>query len=68
LHYIFYENNRPINPEKIKNSSGEPLPAASRPAFEVVKEQMLQRLAAAPMHAALMDTIAGAYRTAGAAL
>jgi hypothetical protein len=60
LHYVFYENNRPINPEKIKNSSGDPMPVALKPAYNLVKGKMLQLLAAAPMRSILMDTVARA--------
>lgn len=58
LHYVFYENGRPINPEKIKNSSGDPLPAPLKPAFIVVRDQCLQQLAAVVAQPAFKDSLA----------
>jgi len=58
LHYVFYENGRPINPEKIKNSSGDPLPASFKPAFAAVRAQLQQQLAAAMVKSAVPDTSA----------
>ncbi len=49
LHYTFYENGRPINPMKIKNSSGDPIPAADMAAFDSLKEvRVLQLMALRP--------------------
>ena len=47
LHYAFYENGRPINPLKIKNTSGDPILAQNRERFERVKKDLLMRLMAA---------------------
>jgi hypothetical protein len=47
LHYCFYENGRAVNPLKIKNSSGDPIPAAEMERFATVKEEQLALLAAA---------------------
>jgi len=44
LHYAFYENGRPINPLKIKNTSGDPILPENRNRFEKVKGEMLWRL------------------------
>jgi len=48
LHYCFYENGRPVNPLKIKNSSGDPIPAGEMERFKGVREEQLALLAAAP--------------------
>lgn len=47
LHYWFYENGRPVNPLKIKNSSGDPIPAAELERFKGIREEQLALLAAA---------------------
>ncbi|HNW60459.1 MAG TPA: peptidoglycan DD-metalloendopeptidase family protein [bacterium] len=47
LHYCFYENGRPVNPLKIKNSSGDPIPATEMARFVMVKEAQLALLNAA---------------------
>lgn len=47
LHYCFYENGRPVNPLKIKNSSGDPIPAAELERFKGIREEQLALLAAA---------------------
>ncbi len=44
LHYAFYENGHPINPLKIKNTSGDPISPENRNRFEKVKKEMLVRL------------------------
>lgn len=44
LHYAFYENGRPINPLKIKNTSGDPVLSENEMAFEQIKSEMLLRL------------------------
>ncbi|NIA29980.1 MAG: peptidoglycan DD-metalloendopeptidase family protein [Actinobacteria bacterium] len=44
LHYAFYENGHPINPLKIKNTSGDPILTENRKRFESVKKDMLIRL------------------------
>ncbi|HOT97869.1 MAG TPA: M23 family metallopeptidase [bacterium] len=60
LHYCFYENGRPVNPLKIKNSSGDPIPAAEMARFETVKAAQLALLAAAPVRGkALQPVLAG---------
>ena len=46
LHYCFYENGRPVNPLKIKNSSGDPIPATEMARFQSIKEAQLALLAA----------------------
>ncbi|NLP11861.1 M23 family metallopeptidase [bacterium] len=57
LHYVFYENGRPINPEKIKNSSGDPLPVLLKPAFTAVRDQRMQQLAAVAAQPSLRDSV-----------
>jgi murein DD-endopeptidase MepM/ murein hydrolase activator NlpD len=47
LHYVFLENGRPLNPLRIKNSSGDPIVAADLPAYEQLKENMVRQLASA---------------------
>ncbi len=47
LHYCFYENGRPVNPLKIKNSSGDPIPAAELERFKGIREEQLALLVAA---------------------
>jgi len=47
LHYCFYENGRPVNPLKIKNSSGDPIPVAELERFKGIREEQLALLAAA---------------------
>lgn len=44
LHYAFYVDGRPINPLKIKNTSGDPILTENRKQFESVKKDMLTRL------------------------
>ncbi len=44
LHYAFYENGRPINPLKIKNTSGDPVLAANMADFLRVKKEMIAML------------------------
>jgi len=55
LHYMFLENGRPINPLRIKNSSGDPIAAADLPAYEQAKEAMVQQLAAAGRAGSIQD-------------
>jgi murein DD-endopeptidase MepM/ murein hydrolase activator NlpD len=60
LHYCFYENGRPVNPLKIKNSSGDPIPAAEMAHFQAIKETQLALLGAAqPRDAAVMQLTTG---------
>ena len=47
LHYCFYENGRPVNPLKIKNSSGDPIPSSAMERFNEVKNAQLALLEAA---------------------
>ncbi len=44
LHYAFYENGRPINPLKIKNTSGDPILSENLEDFVRVKEEMITML------------------------
>jgi murein DD-endopeptidase MepM/ murein hydrolase activator NlpD len=44
LHYAFYDRNIPINPLKIKNTSGDPILPQNWQSFNVVKENMLTLL------------------------
>lgn len=44
LHYTFYENGRPIDPLKIKNTSGDPISSENLQKFENVLSDMLARL------------------------
>jgi len=44
LHYAFYENGHPLNPLKIKNTSGDPVLADNMAGFVRVKEEMLSML------------------------
>ena len=44
LHYMFYENGRPINPLKIKNSSGDPILPSDQAAFDSLKEVRVRQL------------------------
>ena len=46
LHYAFYENGRPINPLRIKNTSAEPILPENQARFEQVKTDMLWQLMA----------------------
>ena len=41
LHYTFYDNGRPINPLKIKNTSGDPISPESMKRFNLIKKEML---------------------------
>jgi murein DD-endopeptidase MepM/ murein hydrolase activator NlpD len=45
LHYSFYDNGRPVNPLKIKNTSGDPILPDNKPRFQSVKDAMLDHLA-----------------------
>lgn len=45
LHYTFYLNGKPINPLKIKNTSGDPITKENKEKFELVKAEMLSQLA-----------------------
>lgn len=45
LHYSFYDNGRPVNPLKIKNSSGDPVSTENKQRFNELKKIMLDRLA-----------------------
>jgi len=67
LHYVFYENGRPVNPDKIKNSSGDPLPALLKPAFMAVRDQRLQQLAAVVAQPASGDSLAAVPAASSAA-
>ncbi len=49
LHYVFYDNNRPIDPAKIENSSGAPLAIMMRPVFFQVRDSLLQKLHSEPL-------------------
>ncbi len=44
LHYTFYEGGRPIDPMKIKNTSGDPIHPDHMVQFEAVKADMLAQL------------------------
>lgn len=44
LHYAFYDNGHPIDPMKIKNTSGDPVLPDNLPRFQSVKEIMLRDL------------------------
>jgi len=44
LHYTFYENGKPINPLKIKNTSGDPICETNWHKFEAVRSQMVTYL------------------------
>ena len=44
LHYTFYDNGRPIDPLKIKNTSGDPILTKNKDAFLKVKTEMLLNL------------------------
>ncbi|MBD3287797.1 peptidoglycan DD-metalloendopeptidase family protein [candidate division KSB1 bacterium] len=44
LHYTFYENGSPINPLKIKNTSGDPIIEENQQKFKRVLNQMLTYL------------------------
>lgn len=57
LHYCFYENGRPVNPMKIKNASGDPIPAAEMTRFAEVKEAQLALLAAAPARGKVLQPV-----------
>lgn len=56
LHYVFYENGRPINPERIKNSSGDPLPSERLADYVLVRDRMLAWLNRASGQPAFIDT------------
>jgi murein DD-endopeptidase MepM/ murein hydrolase activator NlpD len=56
LHYVFYENGHPINPERIKNSSGDPLPAERLAEYAIARERMLSWLSKATGRPAFIDT------------
>lgn len=44
LHYSFYDNGRPVDPLKIKNTSGDPVLAINQQQFQNNKQMMLQHL------------------------
>jgi len=44
LHYAFYENGKPINPLRIKNTSADPILPENQERFEQVKTEMLWQL------------------------
>ncbi len=44
LHYAFYDNGRPVNPLKIKNTSADPVLAENQQRFDAVKELMFSHL------------------------
>ncbi len=44
LHYTVYKNGRPINPLKIKNTSGDPISEQNRDKFARISAAMLQTL------------------------
>ena len=44
LHYAFYDNGRPIDPLKIKNTSGDPVLPENYGRFQNVEERMLSHL------------------------
>ena len=44
LHYAFYDNGRPINPMKIKNTSGDPIDTENMTRFAQVKQDMSIKL------------------------
>ena len=46
LHYAFYENGRPINPLRIKNTSADPVLPENQASFEQSKTEMLWQLMA----------------------
>ena len=45
LHYSFYDNGRPVNPLKIKNTSGDPVLPENIDRFNSLKQLMLSHLA-----------------------
>lgn len=55
LDYAFYDNGRPINPLKIKSSSGDPIAPEERGAFEQVKLLSLAQLHRAALAVAYAD-------------
>ena len=44
LHYSFYDNNRPIDPLKVKNTSGDPILLENKKKFRLTKLSMLYKL------------------------
>ena len=44
LHYAFYDNGRPINPLKIKNTSGDPILENNKEIFSKIKTLTLAKL------------------------
>jgi len=44
LHYAFYDNGRPVNPLKIKNTSSDPVLPENQARFDTVKPEMLGHL------------------------
>ena len=44
LHYTFYDNGRPIDPLKIKSTSGDPISENNRTDFSVISRQMQAKL------------------------
>lgn len=47
LHYVMYENGRPINPLRVKNASGDPILPENLTSFVEVKNEMLMLLSRA---------------------
>jgi len=45
LHFAFYDNGRPVNPLKIKNTSADPVLLENKSQFQAVKAEMLNHLA-----------------------
>jgi len=44
LHYAFYDNGRPFDPLRIKNTAGDPILPDNQARFHIVKEAMLTQL------------------------
>ncbi|UCE07793.1 MAG: peptidoglycan DD-metalloendopeptidase family protein [bacterium] len=44
LHFAFYDNGRPVDPLKIKNTSGDPMLPENQQQFQILKELMLNHL------------------------
>jgi len=44
LHYAFYDNGRPVNPLKIKNTSADPILPENQEKFQSTKKSMLDHL------------------------
>lgn len=63
LHYCFYENGRAINPLKIKNSSGDPIPETEMTRFAAVREAQMALLSAAPLREAVAQSPAWGGRS-----